>query len=221
MSDSDQQSVYDWYSDSGHIDEMPKGGFSVLKKWELDALEYFPDGGAILNIGCGMGREAFALYDKGYTVTGIDISEPIISAVSRHAEMMEYNIPFFLYDGHSFPFENESFDVVVIYAQTFGLLYGKKYKEEILNECCRVLNKNGLLIFSGHDSDYLKENYPDRLDGHRFFAYNDTSIYWETFHADELSEYAEASGFETIKCGSGEIYRPEDGTVLYCICKKK
>jgi 2-polyprenyl-3-methyl-5-hydroxy-6-metoxy-1,4-benzoquinol methylase len=44
-----------------------------------------PEGAQILDVGCGMGREAFALTDMGFSVVGIDISEAAVEQVSKLA----------------------------------------------------------------------------------------------------------------------------------------
>lgn len=212
--------VNEWYSQEKNIDEMPKGTDSRLKIWEEKVSAYFPKGSDVLDIGCGMGREAFALCDKGYKVTGIDISIPIIEKVKKQAEENGYEIPFFHYDGFEIPFKNEEFDVVIIWAQTFGLLYGDEYKFSFLKECHRVLKDGGVLSFSGHDYEYIKEHYLKYTDGRKFYPYANTELYWETFTIDELNEYAVKAGFTVITCGRGEIYRPEDGVVLHCVCRK-
>ena len=52
--------VAEWYEDKKNVDEM-QGWGSTLKAWERSVTKYFPTGAKILNIGCGLGREAFAL----------------------------------------------------------------------------------------------------------------------------------------------------------------
>ena len=151
--------------------------------------EFFPAEAKILDVGCGLGREAFVLSDMGYKVTGIDISQEVIAQVVPFSVQKGYDIPFSVYDGHKLPFEADSFDVVIVWAQTFGLLYGNEYKHEFLLECKRVLTNGGLLSYSAHD--------------YRF-----------------LMAFAKDAGYTLILCEKGEIYIPEDGTILHCLCRK-
>ena len=218
--DAEQSVVKSWYEDKTNVDEMQHWNVGKLKRWELDVAARFPQGARILDIGCGMGREAFALSDMGYFVTGIDISDEVIRQVTTCAGQNGYKIPFICYDGHSLPFEDNSFDVVIIWAQTFGLLYGDSYKNEFLRECRRVLTDGGLLSYSAHDFAYETEHYEKYLVGRKFYPYADTELYWETFLPDELKYFAEAAGFSVILCDIGEIYKPEDGTILHCLCKR-
>lgn len=191
-----------------------------LKKWELSVVSYMPTGANILDVGCGMGREAFALADLGFSVTGIDISEEVIRQVKELASKTDYSIEFLHYDGHNLPFNNVAFDAVIIWAQTFGLLYGDEYKNSFLVECWRVLKKGGLISFSGHDFEYLSEHYKQCLVERKFYPYTDAEIYWEAFLPHELKSYAEKAGFNIILCERGEINKPEDGVVLHCLGRK-
>lgn len=163
--------VHQWYADKKNVDEMIHWNKGELKKWEQTVISYFPKKAKILDIGCGMGREAFALSDLGFSITGIDISEEVIRQVTQLSLKNDYNIPFLIYDGNTLPFDNESFDVVIIWAQTFGLLYGDTYKRSFLNECKRILKIGGLVSFSGHDYEYLAEHYKQCTNGRKFYPY--------------------------------------------------
>lgn len=212
--------VRQWYENKKNVNEMIHWNKGNLKKWEQSVVGFFQKEAKVLDIGCGMGREAFALSDMGFSVVGIDISEEVIKQVVQLALNNRYDIPFLVYDGHELPFEDESFEVVIIWAQTFGLLYGDTYKISFLEECRRVLKKDGVVSFSGHDNEYLAEFYKQYTIGRKFHPYSDAEIYWESFLLEELISYAENAGFSVVLCEQGEIYKPEDGVVLHCLAKK-
>lgn len=46
--------------------------------------KHTPGAKSILNLGCGTGRHDFLLAEKGYTITGVDISEDMISIAKTH-----------------------------------------------------------------------------------------------------------------------------------------
>ena len=71
--------VVEWYEDKKNVDEMQNWNLA-LKEWEQSVIKFFPSGARILDIGCGLGREAFALSDLGYDVVGIDISKEVRSS---------------------------------------------------------------------------------------------------------------------------------------------
>ena len=214
-----ENAVTRWYEDRAHVEEMLEWN-PALKEWEKDVTRFFPAGAKILDIGCGLGREAFALSDMGFDVTGVDISGEVIARVKQLAADRGYGIPFYEYGGKKLPFPDGSFDAVLVWAQTFGLLYGDGYKRDCLAEWKRVLKKDGLASFSAHDFSYLKEHHPDCLEGRQFHPYAGAEIYWETFEAPEIIGFAEQAGLDVVLCEKGKIYRPEDGTVLHCLCRK-
>lgn len=213
--------VSDWYETKGNVDEMKRWESPKLKIWEQRVTERFPSNARVLDVGCGLGREAFVLSEMGFAITAIDISHEVINQVSALSHQKRYSIPFVQYDGYTLPFEAASFDIVVIWAQTFGLMYGDEHKRTFLSECRRVLSENGLLSFSGHDFCFLTENYGNCMKGRRFFPYADAGIYWEAFESRELRAYAENAGYSVMLCERGEIYEPDDGTVLHCLCRKE
>ncbi|MBP0969522.1 MAG: class I SAM-dependent methyltransferase [Oscillospiraceae bacterium] len=213
------ENVSQWYEDKKNVQEMREWN-PALKTWEREVIAHFPSSARLLDIGCGLGREAFHLADLGYDVVGLDISQEVISQVRQLSAEKGCDIPFIVYDGKKLPFPDDSFDVVLIWAQTFGLLYGEAFRRDYLAECGRVLKTGGLFSFSTHDCDYLKAQYPHCLDGRRFYPYAGSEIYWEAFERSELVQYARQAGFNVILCEKGSIYKPEDGTILHCLCRK-
>lgn len=74
--------------------------------------ELVPDPGTrTLEIGCGEGRVARDLGDRGHTVVGIDASPSLLAAAAEADPGGDYRVS----DAAELPFENESFDLVVAY----------------------------------------------------------------------------------------------------------
>ena len=210
----------DWFSGAPALEEMRGEGIR-LKQWEAQAARSFPPGAAILDIGCGAGREAFALHAMGFRVTGVDVSTAAIDCARKTARTRGIDMELLVTDGMSLPFEDAVFDVVILWAQTFGLFHGKESQRHILAQCGRVLKPGGLLSFSGHDREYQRARIPQYLKGRRFYPFADTGLYYESFTPDELRRAALQAGFRVLACGRGQVYTEADGTVLHCLCEKE
>lgn len=208
------------YSGEHAIEDMRDYTKKKLKVWENEVVSYFPVKSWVLDIGCGMGREAFCLHDMGFKITAVDISENVIEPAKQFALESKRDIEFLLTNGLDLPFENNTFDVVIIWSQTFGLFYGEENKIHILKECSRVLKSNGILSFSGHDKEFLEAKYSQYLDGKKFFPYADTDCYWEAFTTNEMIDLAQKTGFLVVECKRGIVYKEEDGPILNCVCRK-
>ena len=201
--------IRNWFSSHKAIEEMNR--LHGLKPWEAEAAAGFPAGARLLDIGCGTGREAFALHAMGFRVTGVDISEAAI-------EMARRNVPgavFHVTDGENLPFEDAAFDVAIVWAQTFGLVHGEEARRRFLGECGRVLRPGGTLSFSAHDREFQQVHFAEYLRGSRFYPFADSEIHYDSYMIEELRSKAERAGFRVLACGRGEA---ADGTVLHCLC---
>lgn len=213
--------VTDWYTTEKSYEYMPEEIRNGLKIWEKYVIsQLFLQNSHILDIGCGMGREAFALYDMGFKVTAVDISEPILAKAKQLAIESKRKIEFVLTNGLNLPFGDDVFDIIIMWSQTFGLFYGEENQIHILKECRRVLKKGGVLSFSGHDREFQQANFSQYLNGNQFFAYANTDCYWESFTIDEILERVKKVGFHSAACEKGFIYQEKDGTILHCECRK-
>lgn len=216
---SNLENVLEFYTLEKNYSSMTEAVKNGLKMWEKEVVgSYLPVKAHILNIGCGMGREAFALYDMGYKITAVDISKPIIEKAKAFADESKRDIEFYKTNGLDLPFGDNKFDAIIIWNQTFGLVYGIENKMYVLNECKRVLKKDGILSFSAHDKDFEEKYYSRFVEGNKFWTYKD--CYWELFTMDMLSDLAKESGFKVLSCKQGEIYKPEDGIIIHCVAQK-
>ncbi len=71
-----------------------------------------PEGGAILDLGCGTGRHAVPLAAHGFRVTGVDISGGMLEVARRRAEAAGVEVELVCCDAAGFA-RPEAFDAVV------------------------------------------------------------------------------------------------------------
>lgn len=97
-------------------------------------------GKSLLEIGCGTGHWSKYFSEKGFEVTGIDISEGMINIAKKK------NIPnshFQIANGQSLPFADDSFDV----AAAITTIEFTENPEKMLSEMVRCVNSPGTLLF--------------------------------------------------------------------------
>jgi SAM-dependent methyltransferase len=102
----------------------------------------------ILDIGCGTGRHAIELTRRGYSVTGVDLSEDQLQRARKKAAAAGLDITFIRQDARSLPFRQE-FDVAVMLCEGgFPLMETDEMNYQILESAAAALIPGGRLIFT-------------------------------------------------------------------------
>lgn len=102
----------------------------------------------ILDIGCGTGRHSIELSKRGYTVTGIDLSESLLKRAKIKASEQNLKIVFQKHDARKLPFLNE-FDLVIMLCEgAFPLMETDEMNFQILRSAATALKPKGKLIFT-------------------------------------------------------------------------
>ena len=91
----------------------------------------------------------------------------------------------------------------------------------MLMEIERVLKKDGILCFSTHDYEFVKNKYKQYTKGKKFYPYADSKCYWVLFTIEELTKEVNETGLNIVFCGkSKELENNIDVDVLVCVCRK-
>jgi len=102
----------------------------------------------ILDVGCGTGRHSIELSKRGYTVTGIDLSESMLKRAKNKASDQNLKIVFQKHDARKLPFFNE-FDLVIMLCEgAFSLMETDEMNFQILRNTANALKPKGKLIFT-------------------------------------------------------------------------
>jgi len=102
----------------------------------------------ILDIGCGTGRHSIELAKRGYTITGVDLSESMLKRAKQKASDAKVYINFQVQDARKLPFINE-FDLVIMLCEGgFPLMETDEMNFQILQNIEKTLKKNGILVFT-------------------------------------------------------------------------
>ena len=102
----------------------------------------------ILDVGCGTGRHSIELSKRGYTVTGIDLSESQLARAREKAKSANLTIDFRKQDARDLPF-NAEFDVAMMLCEGgFPLMETDEMNFEILKNVAKSLKIGGKFIFT-------------------------------------------------------------------------
>jgi SAM-dependent methyltransferase len=134
----------------------------------------------VLEVGCGAGLGLGWLARQARRVTGGDFTASSVALARRH-----YNgrVPLLRLDAATLPFRDGSFDGIIL----FETLYYLKRPEEFLDECARVLRRDGLLLI-GTVNPESRGFHPSPF-AHRYFS------------ARDLVGLLSAAGFNPEICG--------------------
>jgi SAM-dependent methyltransferase len=176
-----------------------------LRTWEAAVVvQHFPAAGSVLTIGCGAGRETFALEQRGYEVVGVDISLPLLQIARELRSQRQRAASFYLVDGASLPFADASFDVATLWAQMLDNVPGTE-RVALLREVRRVLRPGGLATYSAHDDERTRARLepalvesadtPERGDFVLHERREHATRYCHLFTHDELAGLVRDAGF--------------------------
>lgn len=96
--------------------------------------EYLPSSGRVLDFGAGAGQQALRLQQLGFEVEAVDLESSL--------DLEEQVFPVRGYDGHTLPFPDARFDIVM----SSNVLEHVHDLSRVLSELARVLKPGGLML---------------------------------------------------------------------------
>jgi 2-polyprenyl-3-methyl-5-hydroxy-6-metoxy-1,4-benzoquinol methylase len=108
----------------------------------------------ILDVGCGTGRHAIELAKRGYSITGIDLSESQLKRAEEKAIEEHVSVQFEQGDARSLKFNSE-FDVALILCEGgFPLMETDEMNFAILQGVAHALKSGGIFILTTLNAFY-------------------------------------------------------------------
>lgn len=102
----------------------------------------------ILDIGCGTGRHSIELARRGYKVTGVDLSEGMLSRAREKAKSQGVEVDFRRHDARDLPFEGRFDAAIMLCEGGFPLMETDEMNFEILRNATRALRPKAKFIFT-------------------------------------------------------------------------
>lgn len=172
----------------------------------------------ILDVGCGTGRHATELAKRGYTVTGIDLSESQLAKAKEKAANMNLHIDFQKLDARNLPFEKE-FDVAIMLCEGgFPLMETDEMNFEILKNVTKALKDSGKFIFTTLNGlfplHHSIEEFGASATTEGNATYRNNTFDLMSFRDHNQTEFEDDSGVKKILQCNERYYIPSEITWL-------
>lgn len=192
----DKESIHRYFS-----------GYEDWPEYEKKALEHAE--GRILDLGCGPGRHALWLQEKGFEIVAVDIS-PLALEVAQRRGVSDCR----MYDANDLDFPESSFDTILLLGTNLGIAGDIPSTRKMLQTLHRITTPRGVII--GTSFDPLNTSNPIHLAYHEKnrkrgrppglvrlrTCYKDECDDWFEFlflSLDELSEVIAPTGWKIEK----------------------
>jgi SAM-dependent methyltransferase len=118
-------------------------------------------GGTLLDLACGYGRHAMELTQRGFQVTGLDLSLPLLIRAADAARRAGLNVDFIHGDMREISFEN-AFDGAYCMFTSFGY-FDDDTNRKVAANLARAIKPGGRLLLDLVNRDYLVRDVPTRV----------------------------------------------------------
>lgn len=168
----------------------------------------------ILDVGCGTGRHSIELSKRGYTVTGIDLSESQLKRAQEKSKDNNLKINFQKQDARNLPF-NKEFDIAIMLCEGgFPLMETDEMNYEILKSVTKSLDVNGKFIFTTLNGLFplfhSVERFCNRETEECNAKYRSNTFDLMTFRDYNITEFEDDSGNKKIIECNERYYVPSE-----------
>lgn len=136
--------------------------------------ELSPEGNKLIDLGCGTGKMSIRFAKAGYEVTGIDVSEDMLSFAQSITMEQGANVHFIHQDLRKLEVVNK-FDIAVSLCDVINYITEEEELYNVFQRVAGALNHNGLFIFDVHSQIYLEQTMTNQVFTE---IYDDISYIW-------------------------------------------
>ena len=154
---------------------------SLYGQWLDFTLRHTKGKQNLLELACGTGHLALLLAKAGFTVTGLDLSEEMLSIASErfNEAFGEEDNPICLTQGDMMDLsEVGTYEVVTCYSDSLCYMKNDFEVQQVFDEVYRILEEDGIFIFDVHSDYKMTECFPN------FSFHNETEDYaflWDSY----------------------------------------
>lgn len=122
--------------------------------------KYQVDGTKLLDLACGTGELSVRFSQKGFDVTGADLSSDMLSVAQAKAQVLSLPIQFFQQDMTELD-ELGEFDIIGIFCDSLNYLENEQAARQTFEGVHRLLKKGGLFLFDVHSVYKMEQIFAD------------------------------------------------------------
>jgi ubiquinone/menaquinone biosynthesis C-methylase UbiE len=134
-------------------------------------------GKVMLDLACGTGNITLPLVEKGYDVTGVDLSEDMLAIAQQKTAQAGYMVPFYQQDMRELELP-QKFDCITIFCDSLNYVTEEQGVKETFARVYNHLKQEGLFLFDVHSlykihHVFINETYTINQD--------DVALIWNCF----------------------------------------
>ncbi|MEH7093792.1 class I SAM-dependent DNA methyltransferase [Neobacillus vireti] len=191
--------LYDELMKDAPYDQWVSFVKNMLVKYEIEAT-------SLLDLACGTGELSVRFAKQGLDVTGVDLSEDMLSVAQVKAEAAGVKIPFFQQDMANLEGQGQ-FDVIGIFCDSLNYL---QTEEDVLSTFLNVhqhLHDHGIFIFDVHSIYKMTDVFINQT-----FALNEDKIsyIWNSFPGDDPNSVEHELSFFVLDERTGKYDRIDE-----------
>ncbi|WP_423189681.1 class I SAM-dependent DNA methyltransferase [Alkalibacterium sp. f15] len=152
---------------------------SLYDKWLVYTQRYIPSGEKILELGSGTGILGLKLKSNGYDITGLDLSDEMLSIA--YNRQLDEGVSFPLIQGDMRNLEHlPMYPGIICYSDALCYMENEKEVSIVFKEVYNRLEKNGTFLFDVHSITQIEKFLTSS-----FHAETDNIVFiWDSFEGE-------------------------------------
>ncbi|WP_226677361.1 class I SAM-dependent DNA methyltransferase [Mesobacillus jeotgali] len=168
--------------------------------------KYQVNGMKLLDLACGTGELSVRFAQKGFDVTGADLSTDMLSVAQSKAQALSLPTQFFQQDMTELDDLGE-FDIIGIFCDSLNYLEDEHAVRQTFEGVSRLLKKGGLFLFDVHSVYKMEHIFADAT-----FTWDDEEItyIWNSFKGEGAHSVEHELTFFVLDEGTGKYDRVDE-----------